>query len=158
MYFLALASDYDGTLAHDGIVGEASLRALRRLKESGRRVILVTGRELDEATLDLAYHLPAITFARYGHAPYLNRDFFARIARSMPDALTSRRTLGPADAHLLSVFAAILIAIAVIAVLWPPALAFPIALISAWLGVVMLIRARGLWRKRRRALRQVAAE
>jgi cardiolipin synthase A/B len=73
-------------------------------------------------------------------------------------ALTNRRTLGPADAHLLSVIAAILIAIAVIAVVWPPALAFPIALISAWLGVVMLIRARGLWRKRRRALRQVAAE
>ena len=48
MYFLALASDYDGTLAHDGIVGEASLRALRRLKESGRRVILVTGRELPD--------------------------------------------------------------------------------------------------------------
>ena len=65
-------------------------------------------------------------------------------------ALTSRRTLGPAEANLLGVFALILIVIAAIAVLWPPALAFPIALISAWAGIVMLIRARRLWRERRK--------
>ena len=46
MYFLALATDYDGTLAHDGVVDPDSLAALRRLKNSGRRLILVTGREL----------------------------------------------------------------------------------------------------------------
>jgi HAD superfamily hydrolase (TIGR01484 family) len=46
MYFLALATDYDGTLAHDGIVDPESIEALHRLKQSGRRVILVTGREL----------------------------------------------------------------------------------------------------------------
>ena len=45
MYFLALASDHDGTLAHHGIVGEAAVQALRRLKETERRLILVAGRE-----------------------------------------------------------------------------------------------------------------
>jgi hydroxymethylpyrimidine pyrophosphatase-like HAD family hydrolase len=46
MRYLALASDYDGTLAHDGVVDEATLRAVERLIRSGRRFILVTGREL----------------------------------------------------------------------------------------------------------------
>jgi hydroxymethylpyrimidine pyrophosphatase-like HAD family hydrolase len=48
MRYHALAADYDGTIAHHGSVDEATLTALRRLKESGRRLILVTGRELDE--------------------------------------------------------------------------------------------------------------
>src|SRR4051812_4525728 len=48
MRYLALATDYDGTIAHDGVVDDATLDALRRLRESGRRVLLVTGRELDE--------------------------------------------------------------------------------------------------------------
>jgi HAD superfamily hydrolase (TIGR01484 family) len=48
MRYLALASDYDGTLAHEGGVDAPTLRALRYLKESGRRLILVTGRELSD--------------------------------------------------------------------------------------------------------------
>src|ERR1700733_9313220 len=48
MRYLALASDYDGTLAHDGVVDDATLRAVERLIHSGRRFILVTGRELDD--------------------------------------------------------------------------------------------------------------
>jgi HAD superfamily hydrolase (TIGR01484 family) len=48
MRYLALATDYDGTLAHHGRVDEAALKALHRLRESGRRLVLVTGRELDE--------------------------------------------------------------------------------------------------------------
>jgi HAD superfamily hydrolase (TIGR01484 family) len=48
MQYLALASDYDGTLAHDSHVSEEALAALRRLKESGRKLILVTGREMPE--------------------------------------------------------------------------------------------------------------
>ena len=48
MYFLALATDYDGTLAQDGVVDPDTLTALRRFKDSGRRLILVTGRELPD--------------------------------------------------------------------------------------------------------------
>jgi hydroxymethylpyrimidine pyrophosphatase-like HAD family hydrolase len=48
MRFLALATDYDGTLARDGEVGGATVEALRRLRASGRKAILVTGRELPE--------------------------------------------------------------------------------------------------------------
>jgi hydroxymethylpyrimidine pyrophosphatase-like HAD family hydrolase len=48
MRFLALATDYDGTLASEGRVSPATLAALERLRASGRKIILVTGRELDD--------------------------------------------------------------------------------------------------------------
>jgi hydroxymethylpyrimidine pyrophosphatase-like HAD family hydrolase len=42
----ALATDYDGTLARDGRVEASVCDALERFKRTGRRLILVTGREL----------------------------------------------------------------------------------------------------------------
>ena len=45
---MALATDYDGTLAHDGVVSDETVEALERLRESGRATLLVTGRELDD--------------------------------------------------------------------------------------------------------------
>ncbi len=48
MHYVALATDYDGTIAHDGIVDEATIAALERLRKAGRQLILVTGRELDD--------------------------------------------------------------------------------------------------------------
>ena len=47
-YFKALATDYDGTIAHDGIVDAETLTALKRLKHAGRKLVLVTGRELPD--------------------------------------------------------------------------------------------------------------
>ena len=46
MFFVALATDYDGTLAHDGVVEPAGIHALEAFKATGRRLVLVTGREL----------------------------------------------------------------------------------------------------------------
>ena len=48
MRYLALACDYEGTLASDGRVDEPTVAALERARASGRRLILVTGRELDQ--------------------------------------------------------------------------------------------------------------
>jgi HAD superfamily hydrolase (TIGR01484 family) len=48
MRYLALACDYDGTLAKDGRVSEETLAALERLLTSCRKLILVTGRELED--------------------------------------------------------------------------------------------------------------
>ncbi|HWB58344.1 MAG TPA: HAD hydrolase family protein, partial [Chthoniobacteraceae bacterium] len=44
----ALAADFDGTLAHEGVVEKQTLEALRRFRKSGRRLFLVTGRQFDE--------------------------------------------------------------------------------------------------------------
>ncbi len=48
MRYLALAADFDGTLATDGCVGSSTVEALKRLAASGRKLILVTGRELED--------------------------------------------------------------------------------------------------------------
>jgi hydroxymethylpyrimidine pyrophosphatase-like HAD family hydrolase len=48
MRYLGLATDYDGTLASEGRVSPPTLAALRRARENGRRLILVTGRTLDD--------------------------------------------------------------------------------------------------------------
>jgi hydroxymethylpyrimidine pyrophosphatase-like HAD family hydrolase len=48
MRYLALCTDYDGTLATDGRVLPETLSALEKFLASGRRLVLVTGRELDD--------------------------------------------------------------------------------------------------------------
>lgn len=56
MRYLALACDYDGTIATDGHVPLSTLRALEQVLATGRKLILVTGRELD----DLAENFSAL--------------------------------------------------------------------------------------------------
>lgn len=48
MMFEALATDYDGTLAHDGVVDESTVEALRRARHAGVKLVMVTGRELSD--------------------------------------------------------------------------------------------------------------
>jgi hydroxymethylpyrimidine pyrophosphatase-like HAD family hydrolase len=48
MRYSALASDFDGTLATDGRVPAELITGLRRVRESGRRTLLVTGRMLSD--------------------------------------------------------------------------------------------------------------
>src|SRR5207253_4516905 len=48
MRYHALACDYDGTLAQHGRVDAPTLAALERLLATGRKLLLVTGRELEE--------------------------------------------------------------------------------------------------------------
>ncbi len=48
LHLRALATDFDGTLAHNGTVSETTLGALERWKRAGNKLILVTGRELND--------------------------------------------------------------------------------------------------------------
>jgi HAD superfamily hydrolase (TIGR01484 family) len=48
MRYHVLACDYDGTIAHDGHVYDGTVAALERLLATGRRLVLVTGRELPD--------------------------------------------------------------------------------------------------------------
>ncbi|MBC8025151.1 MAG: HAD-IIB family hydrolase, partial [Steroidobacteraceae bacterium] len=48
MRYLALCTDYDGTIAHHGKVDAPTIAALEELRASGRKLILVTGREIDD--------------------------------------------------------------------------------------------------------------
>ena len=48
MRYHVLGTDYDGTLATHGVVDDPTIAALERLLASGRRLVMVTGRELPE--------------------------------------------------------------------------------------------------------------
>lgn len=48
MRYLALASDYDGTLARSGVVHPNTIASMEKLVNSGRKIILVTGRQLPD--------------------------------------------------------------------------------------------------------------
>ncbi len=48
MHYFALACDFDQTLADMGVVAKSTLGALERLLASGRKLLLVTGRQLDD--------------------------------------------------------------------------------------------------------------
>jgi hydroxymethylpyrimidine pyrophosphatase-like HAD family hydrolase len=48
MRYVALAAGFDGTLARDGVCDERCIEALRAVAATGRKLILVTGRELRE--------------------------------------------------------------------------------------------------------------
>jgi hydroxymethylpyrimidine pyrophosphatase-like HAD family hydrolase len=71
MRYLALCCDYDGTLATEGEVFPETIAALERLVASGRRPILVTGRELDELkTVCSCLHLFEFVVAENGAVLY----------------------------------------------------------------------------------------
>jgi HAD superfamily hydrolase (TIGR01484 family) len=61
MILEALATDYDGTLAHHGTVDDPTVDALRRARRAGLRLVMVTGRELNDL------------FNTFAHAPLFDR-------------------------------------------------------------------------------------
>ena len=48
MIIHVLACDFDGTIAEQGRMADATVRALERVRESGRKLVLVTGRTLSD--------------------------------------------------------------------------------------------------------------
>lgn len=57
MRYRVLATDYDGTIAHYGLVPDEVVTSLETLKASGRVLLLVTGRELDELKALFPQHI-----------------------------------------------------------------------------------------------------
>jgi HAD superfamily hydrolase (TIGR01484 family) len=76
MYFVALATDYDGTLARQGNVDAATKEALREVRRSGRKLILVTGRDLPDLKRVFAevYRRPAAEIRPLAPAGTLDRN------------------------------------------------------------------------------------
>jgi uncharacterized protein len=62
-------------------------RERRRVAEAGIEFDTLHGGEMDRARWSIVYGFYADTFHRHGHQPYLNLDFFKRIAAAMPDRL-----------------------------------------------------------------------
>jgi cardiolipin synthase len=64
-------------------------------------------------------------------------------------ALSEQRVLARTDARLVGSSGLLLLAIAVVGVFWPLAVIVPLAIVFVWVGLVLVIRAFTLRRKRR---------
>ncbi len=69
-----------------------------------------------------------------------------RIGNTVGAAFSNRRMLGPAEAGMMSSVALGFLLLAVLAVMVPLAVTLPLALLAAWIGVTLMVRA---WRLRR---------
>jgi hydroxymethylpyrimidine pyrophosphatase-like HAD family hydrolase len=88
MRYLALATDYDGTLASHGTVDPETVAALQRLAATGRRLILVTGRQIE----DLEHVFPEVAIfdrvvAENGPVLYRPTSGETRLLAQPPPAL-----------------------------------------------------------------------
>ena len=68
-------------------------RERRRCEEAGIRFATLRGADLTPKLLDVLYALHAQTFLRHGNEPYLTREFFTEIARTLGDALMVKLAL-----------------------------------------------------------------
>lgn len=73
-----------------------------------------------------------------------------RLGNTVGAAITNRRVLGPAEATTLLGLGIALLLFATVSVLWPLAVAIPLALLAVWVALSSLVRARKLHALRRR--------
>lgn len=74
-----------------------------------------------------------------------------RVSRVVEAAITNRRVLGPADAKIMFGTGAVLLALAVVAAIWPRLLAVPYAAVTGWIALALLLRAYRIRQKNERA-------
>ena len=70
------------------------------------------------------------------------------VGSALGAALTNRRTLGPAEAGLLGTMAMLVFGVAAVAAIWPRVVAWPLAVVGAWLAVSWLLKSVSIWRGR----------
>jgi cardiolipin synthase len=70
----------------------------------------------------------------------------AGLGATVGAALSRHRALGSAESGVLAAGGAVVIALSLLGIIFPRAVAYPLALIAAWVGVTLLARA---WRTRR---------
>lgn len=67
-----------------------------------------------------------------------------RLGNTVGAAIANRRALGPAEASIMQITASLLIGLALVAFLWPRVVAIPLAVISVWCAVSLVIKAHRL--------------
>ena len=88
MRYTVLATDYDGTLAKDGVVPAETIDALSRFRQSGRRSVMVTGREIqDLETVFSRFDLFDCIVAENGAVLYWPQRCERRLLAHAPDPL-----------------------------------------------------------------------
>ena len=103
MQYRLLATDYDGTIAHDGVVDAETIEALEQLKQAGRLLVMVTGRELDQL-IDVCPRLDLfdLVVAENGAVLYDPKTKFEQVLSGGPSLELVKR-LNEAGVHDISV-------------------------------------------------------
>jgi cardiolipin synthase len=70
------------------------------------------------------------------------------IGSAVGAAMTGRRVLGPAEARIMGTAGVALLVLGLVALLWPRAVAVPLAVLALWLAASLLFRAWALRRER----------
>lgn len=70
-----------------------------------------------------------------------------RVGATIGAAISRRRTLEPAEARVAALAGAMLLAVSVIALLWPVVLALPLAVVTGWVAISLFVQG---WRLRLR--------
>jgi cardiolipin synthase len=70
------------------------------------------------------------------------------IGSAVGAAMTGRRVLGPAEARIMGTAGVALLALGLVALLWPRIVAVPLAVLAIWLAMSLLFRAWTLHRER----------
>src|SRR5262245_49148129 len=107
MQYLCVACDYDGTLAEHGRVSQSTIRALEDLRASGRKMILASGRQLDDLIEvfpeirlfecvvaengGVLHHVPTATMTLLGDAP--SEDLIGELRRRDVEPLSIGRVV-----------------------------------------------------------------
>ena len=92
---------------------------------------------------------PAARRSRSGSAGRVAAGAFS-VGSALGAALTNRRALGVSESGLLTKVSLLAIGFAIVAGLWPWAIAWPLAVIGAWLGIAWFIKAFTVRRQARK--------
>jgi cardiolipin synthase len=68
-----------------------------------------------------------------------------RLANTVGAAVTNHRTLGRAEGRILALSGVVLVILGVLAVLWPRAVASPLAVLALWVGLALVWRSGRLF-------------
>jgi cardiolipin synthase len=72
-----------------------------------------------------------------------------RLGRAVGAALTEQRVVEPTEARTVAIVGVLLLGLAAVAILWPLAVAIPVAVLLLWIAIALLARAHELRRERR---------
>ena len=72
-----------------------------------------------------------------------------RVSNAVGAAISDHRELGPVEARIMIVVAILLFGLGLVAILFPRALAYPLAVLSLWIGAALLLRGYRLRRQGR---------
>ena len=119
----------------------------RRLREHAARRRL---RRRGSDALPQAPHMPLLPAGRGRGSASRAAAGALRIGRTVSAVLTDQRVLAPTEARLVAALGGLVLACAVLIIVWPYLAAVPCALLLAWLALALFTRALTLHRQRRR--------